>query len=78
MTTENSGGLAFPRPSVFSSQPALLECGAVGMSLRDWFAGQAIIGILAPIDGEPNAIICAKWAYKIADAMISEKENLNK
>ena len=36
----NDGGPAFPRPSNEITE------GCSGMSLRDWFAGQAIIGIV--------------------------------
>ena len=41
MTTKNDGGPAFPRLDTESS------CGAEGMTLRDWFAGQVMAGSLA-------------------------------
>ncbi len=45
------------------------------MTLRDWFAGQALVGILA--DGamvrKPPSDI-AKMAYVFADAMLAERE----
>jgi hypothetical protein len=54
-----------------------------GMTLRDWFAGRAISGLLAepqPEDGEPElglgrdyAANAARAAYRIADAMLSER-----
>lgn len=46
-----------------------------GMSLRDWFAGQALIGIgaaaysLTPADA-------ANLSYKVADAMLAEREKV--
>lgn len=47
-----------------------------GMSLRDWFAGMALQGLIADEGYSTN-----KWpfnlvldAYKIADAMIAERE----
>lgn len=46
--------------------------------LRDWFAGQALAGILAePCDSsafEVNAHEMAGFAYKYADAMIEERK----
>lgn len=42
-----------------------------GMSLRDWFAGQALAGYLAN-----NGYLSqtAERAYEIADAMLKERE----
>lgn len=52
-----------------------------GMSLRDYFAGQALIGMLSfdgyvkPVNDErPAAVIFASNAYEIADAMLSQRE----
>ncbi len=56
-----------------------------GMSLRDWFAGQALAGMLASTmsvnDGhEPTylpwseAASAARQAYEVADAMLVERE----
>jgi hypothetical protein len=69
--TKNNGGPAFPTvagQTVYSN----------GMSLRDWFAGQALAGICAYsgegsklIDTNPKAI--AKTAYIWADAMIAAR-----
>jgi len=46
-----------------------------GMSLRDWFAGQAMANVVTWKDcGEPDEVISlAIAAYDIADAMIAEK-----
>ena len=51
-----------------------------GMSLRDYFAGQALMGLIA----DPSVILNdyiipahAKTVYKIADAMIAEREKQN-
>lgn len=44
-----------------------------GMELRDWFAGQALMGWLA--DGTANdAGLAAKEAYAFADAMMTERD----
>jgi hypothetical protein len=56
----NTGGPAFPQPN----NPAR------GMTLRDWFAGQAmpeLIGFGSPENG-------AKVAYEWADAMLKARE----
>jgi len=48
------------------------------MALRDWFAGQALNGVLLA-GGEPgqtaqsNPFKAANWAYQYADAMLVER-----
>ena len=42
-----------------------------GMSLRDWFAGQALIGLLAKDWYSPT--MAAEGAYSIADAMLAAR-----
>ena len=45
-----------------------------GMSLRDWFAGMALQGIIAFHEGDyPEAPQAAQWAYFYADAMLAER-----
>lgn len=74
---ERNGGPAFPN----SVQPDF-QYAEAGMSLRDWFAGQALAGWLASF-GEttsPKADKCAAFAYEMADAMLAERaeaENAN-
>ena len=46
MSTSNDGGPAFPVPVSFKPIPGTVGAGP-GMSLRDYFAGQALAGILA-------------------------------
>lgn len=58
------------------------HCGGAhtGMSLRDYFAGQALAGIAAAFvrvsrrDGETMAQAEARWCYERADAMLAERE----
>jgi hypothetical protein len=46
-----------------------------GRSLRDWFAGQAMPGLLASLQEEGvNCTLIAQLAYKISDAMIAQRE----
>jgi len=65
MSTINDGGPAFP-----SSHPI---CPEDGMTLRDWFAGQALAGLTADPD-MPTFHKCAEIAYACADAMLRARE----
>ena len=50
--------------------------GDAGMTLRDYFAGQALSGMLAnpePLDLLHNEI--ADYAYEVADAMLEARKN---
>ncbi|HEX8555238.1 MAG TPA: hypothetical protein VF695_11070 [Sphingomonas sp.] len=66
MTTDNP--LAFPSPMI----PEWSE-GATGMTLRDWFAGQALGGMLASEAGIPSYPNdwAGERAYLLADAMLA-------
>ena len=61
--TQNNGGQAFPGGTAFS---------APGMTLRDWFAGMAMPGLLASHTGGTTRGF-ADLAYEIADAMLAER-----
>lgn len=66
MTCIHDGGPAFPP----FHDP---QSHASGMTLRDWFAGQALVGLLAhPSDENPADMPYA--AYKLADAMLKARE----
>lgn len=50
-----------------------------GMTLRDWFAGQALSTVLTicqndTLRGANYPVYCATQAYDIADAMLTERE----
>ncbi len=70
----NDGGPAFPT--------SYRDCGHSGMSLRDWFAGQALAGIMANADYAKHInhehhhwrISNAAHAYDAADAMLGMRE----
>jgi hypothetical protein len=48
--------------------------GEEGMTLRDYFAGQALAGIMAATTVcDPEAV--ASRAYVVADAMLKERKN---
>lgn len=60
---ETEGGSAFPGGDGFGQFP--------GMTLRDWFAGQALQGII--ILGHYPADEAAQRAYDYANAMVAER-----
>ena len=65
--SKNIGGPAFPG-----------ERGH-GLTIRDWFAGMAMQGLIASPRGTPNGADAtdtyyAEMAYIMADAMIAERE----
>lgn len=72
----DDGGTAFPcQPLDGQGQP----CGSMqyGLSIRDWFAGQALIGLFAQCGNPDNDGITAsdyqaagQHAYIIADMML--------
>ena len=65
----NDGGPAFPRryTPMLEDQP--------GMSLRDYFAGQALTNtLICESSGKDFAKMNAEYAYLLADAMIAARE----
>ena len=50
---ENNGGPAFPKPGMVDEFGKRMGCwqlrGNAGMSLRDWFAGQAMQSMLGDV-----------------------------
>jgi hypothetical protein len=71
----DDGGSAFPfgQISELTGQP-INGWFSPGMSLRDWFAGMALAGLLANphVGGDVGA--AARGAYMHADAMIAARK----
>ncbi len=67
MNTYAKGCAAFPvqGSDELSSDP--------GMSLRDYFAAQAMNGVLNDPNLDMSGDEIARWAYAIADAMLKER-----
>lgn len=61
---KDNSGSAFPGP--FSQDR--------GMSLRDWFAGQALVGLLASNTDYAGPDAPAVEAYQVADAMLEARK----
>jgi len=49
-----------------------------GMTLRDWFAGQALMMMSAQTNAHllagEDTKTCAAWAYEVADMMLAERD----
>ena len=79
--SERTGGPAFPSVSgIRIGDREKWDPGAPGMTLRDYFAGQALAGICAaqahPMSTgyEPDSEEAAQAAYRVADAMLAERD----
>lgn len=75
-TKRDDGGAAFPQQLDVDHE----FHGSDGMSLRDYFAGQALIGMFAMNTDVPVDVLArsersqfAQHAYKMADAMLAER-----
>ena len=71
------GGPAFPQ-HIFETRDGAMQASydapdGAGMSLRDYFAGQALVGMVQ-FWGNSSSPELAKRAYEVADAMLAEQE----
>jgi hypothetical protein len=64
--TAKDGGPAFPVPTLNAEMER-----QDGMSLRDWFAGQALVSIFAYVT-DPS--VAADKVYSMADAMLEARK----
>ncbi len=67
------GGPAFPTTLQVNAFGTIEQEAHDGMSLRDWFAGQALAGLLPTDTTHTNADL-AQAAYNLADAMLAARE----
>jgi hypothetical protein len=63
-----------PRVNVWTPDHSNIPIYDPIKSLRDWFAGQALIGVLAGGTSPAAAMQCASDAYRLADAMIAMRD----
>ena len=71
----DTSGPAFPQSFIIHDQEVitsgnLTAAGFQGLSLRDYFAGQALIGLAKGND----AVYAARCAYECADAMLAQRD----
>lgn len=80
--TKADGGPAFPGGSLRFDDGDCETPYQIGMSLRDWFAGQALMSFSAlafrdshcePLEGERLLKARARAAYDQADAMLAAR-----
>ena len=79
----NDGGPAFPHLGLYPGVDGNLHptpTQHAGMTLRDWFAGQAVLTVMAWAHGaresdfEKVVNVATRGAYVIADAMLEARK----
>jgi hypothetical protein len=75
MSNIDNGGPAFP---FAPTDRVNLHMQAQGMSLRDWFAGQALMSMLNAPDkiSDSTFTVAAGLSYQFADAMIEARKKV--
>ena len=73
----DDGGPAFPEPKWTRCGEQEIGESKPGMTLRDWFAGQALAGAHAD-RGATTASFVAKWCWEQADAMMVERAKMER
>ena len=83
MTQKNDGGPAFPQKRLYRDGQGIdHEIHETGMTLRDYFAGQALAGIMGPnydwftsgTETGSRTHEAAFFAYSLADAMLAARD----
>jgi len=78
MSGVKDGGNAFPCGSDLGPASNIVDGGYGGMTLRDWFAGQALAyWIKHQLENDcyqKNEPLAERWAYDTADKMLAERE----
>lgn len=82
-TQPDDGGPAFPVADTVHSS-GQVQYGFNGMSLRDYFAGQALAGLEAYAgsiifrEGQTSTQLIAQASYEMADAMLAARKTERK
>lgn len=63
---EDKGGAAFPSKGTYHLYK--------GMTLRDWFAGQALAGLIGKIGSEKEWSLVGEYCYNAADKLIATRD----
>ena len=86
----DDGGPAFPEPKWTRCGEQEIGESKPGMTLRDWFAGQALVGMVPvvckpgcqyePQEGDPRSVevFTAAVVYSLADAMLAERAKVER
>jgi hypothetical protein len=68
----NDGGPAFPQTDTTNRNDQHIYRG---LSMRDYYAGHALAGIIASV-GRGDLNLIASAAYEFADAMLAKRDRL--
>ena len=79
MSAHDDGGPAFPGGQFRTVQrvgeePRDIPAGPQGMTLRDWYAGQALAGLMAYADTRYGDGAAAVRCLAVADAIIARRK----
>lgn len=78
MEDRNDGGAAYPTMFEGGSNSGESPYFEKGMTLRDWFAGNVVGSMFSLVQGAKDedeaAMMCARMAYKTADAMLEARK----
>lgn len=78
MSQTKDGGPAFPSTWMETNGYGVqFPCILTGMTLRDWFAGQALVGLLSDPNVTAESGRLARVVYTMADAMLTARDTLN-
>lgn len=74
MKAIDTGGQAYPSAEVHFNEDGTVNNTEInkGMTLRDYFAGQALANAYTYDEFSPDNT--SRWAYEIADKMLEERE----
>lgn len=74
MSEIDIGGQAFPVPPESVTIDGERLYPEFGMTLRDWFAGQALVTVLQHDPRSADITHSAEWSYVIADQMLKARK----
>ena len=82
MSNHDNGGPAFPCEQTYTPGEGWNQSFDPGMSVLDYFAGQALLGLLPAFENAPEkrnmvSHYLAKRSYEIAEAMLRERSQRN-
>lgn len=69
---ENAAFVTEPVDDGGPAFPAKVGSVYTGLTKREWFAGQALAGMLANSELTGDASEYVEWSYEYADAMLAE------
>ena len=77
MKLHDNGGPAFPFVAEETDGGHAYKENHYGMSIRDWFAGQALAGLSgwAHVLPDPDKLEAGRRCYALADAMLEARES---